>query len=90
MPMPHTAAMTFEVCPPDPPNDGMLFVDHSKTGRSGHLGHALVEYAPGKILAFHPNNLLVHDPGAKRERLLIQASHAYEKSKTNIRHWWLS
>ncbi|MFO7957459.1 MAG: sialidase family protein [Candidatus Brocadiia bacterium] len=41
--------------PPDPPNDGILFVDHSRNGRSGHLGHALVEYAPGKILAFYPN-----------------------------------
>lgn len=41
--------------PPDPPNDGILFVNHSKNGRSGHLGHALVGYAPGKILAFYPN-----------------------------------
>lgn len=45
----------YEVSPPNPPNSGMIFVDHSKTGRSGHLGHALVEYAPGKILAFYPN-----------------------------------
>jgi len=45
----------FALVPPNPPNDGILFVDHSKTGRSGHLGHALVEYAPGKILAFYPN-----------------------------------
>ncbi len=41
--------------PPDPPNDGILFVDHSRDGRSGHLGHALVEYGPGKILAFYAN-----------------------------------
>ncbi|MFW5867502.1 MAG: sialidase family protein [Armatimonadota bacterium] len=45
----------FEVIPPNPPNDGIMFVDHSKEGRSGHLGHALVEYEPGKILAFYPN-----------------------------------
>lgn len=45
----------FTVEPPDPPNNGIMFVDHSKTGRSGHLGHALVEYEPGKILAFYPN-----------------------------------
>jgi len=45
----------FEIVPPNPPNDGVLFVDHSKTGRSGHLGHALVEYAPGKVLAFYAN-----------------------------------
>ena len=25
----------------------------------------------------------------KRSRVLIQASHAYEKSKTNVFHWWL-
>lgn len=44
-----------EVYPPRPPNEGLLFVDHAKNGRSGHLGHALVEYAPGRILAFYPN-----------------------------------
>ena len=45
----------FTIYPPNPPNDGILFVDHSPTDRSGHLGHALVEYADGKILAFYPN-----------------------------------
>ncbi len=50
-----TIAPTFDIEPPDPPNNGILFVDHSLAGRSGHLGHALVEYAPGKILAFYPN-----------------------------------
>ena len=45
----------YELSPKDPPNDGILFVDHSPTGRSGHLGHALVEYQDGKILAFYPN-----------------------------------
>lgn len=43
------------IYPPDPPNEGILFVDHSKNDRSGHLGHALVQYSPGKILAFYPN-----------------------------------
>lgn len=37
-----------------PPNEGILFVDHSLTGKSGHLGHALVEYEDGKMLAFYP------------------------------------
>jgi len=46
---------TYDVIPKNPPNDGILFVDHSRTGRSGHLGHALVEYKDGKILAFYPN-----------------------------------
>lgn len=47
--------VVFDVVPPDPPNEGILFVDHAKENRSGHLGHALVEYEPGKILAFYPN-----------------------------------
>jgi len=38
---------------PQTPDEGILFVDHSKDGYSGHLGHALVEYEPGKILAFY-------------------------------------
>ncbi len=50
-----TETAAFEIYPPQHPNHGILFVDHAKTGRSGHLGHALVEYAPGKILAFYPN-----------------------------------
>ena len=45
----------FAVEPPEPPNQGIMFVDHARAGRSGHLGHALVEYAPGKILAFYAN-----------------------------------
>ena len=28
-----------------------IFVDNEKRGRSGHVGHALVEFAPGKIMA---------------------------------------
>ncbi|MEN6306879.1 MAG: sialidase family protein [Anaerohalosphaeraceae bacterium] len=43
------------ITPGDPPNKGILFVDHSANSRSGHLGHALVEYEKGKILAFYPN-----------------------------------
>ena len=45
----------YQVSPASPPNDGILFVDNSPAGRSGHLGHALVEYEDGKILAFYPN-----------------------------------
>lgn len=37
------------------PEGGELFFDHSKEKRSGHLGHAMVEYKPGKILDFFPN-----------------------------------
>ena len=45
----------FVIEPSNPPNQGIMFVNHATIGRSGHLGHALVEYAPGKILAFYPN-----------------------------------
>lgn len=45
----------FDLTPPGAPNPGMLFVDHRPAGRSGHLGHALVEYAPECLLAFYPN-----------------------------------
>lgn len=38
----------FDVVPPE----GNVFVNHEINGRSGHLGHALVEYEEGKILAF--------------------------------------
>ena len=48
-------ACRYRVTPENPPNDGILFVDNSLAGRSGHLGHALVEYDDGKILAFFPN-----------------------------------
>ena len=52
----HTGSLVeFEVIPPDPPNEGLLFVDHSREDRSGHLGHALIEYEPGKLLAFYAN-----------------------------------
>jgi Neuraminidase (sialidase) len=51
----ESAGCAYEVFPPNPPNEGTLFVDHSQAGRSGHLGHALVEYEDGKILAFYPN-----------------------------------
>ncbi len=58
---PNAHAACFKIHPSCPPNEGILFVDHQKTGRSGHLGHALVEYAPGKMLAFFPNCSDVND-----------------------------
>jgi len=45
----------LKLTPSNPPNKGILFINHSDTGRSGHLGHALVEYEHNKILAFYPN-----------------------------------
>lgn len=32
-----------------------IYVDNEKRGRSGHMGHALAEFAPGKIIAFNAN-----------------------------------
>ena len=32
-----------------------IYVDNEKRGRSGHVGHALVEFEPGKIMAFNAN-----------------------------------
>lgn len=43
----------FSSVPDGLPNRGEVFVDHSRSGRGGHLGHAMVEYAPGCILCFY-------------------------------------
>ncbi|MBN2211093.1 MAG: exo-alpha-sialidase [Sedimentisphaerales bacterium] len=53
-PLPNSPAAR-RITPANPPNQGILFVDHSVNNRSGHVGHALVEYADGKILAFYSN-----------------------------------
>lgn len=45
----------FKVTPSPTPNKGIMFVNHQEHNRSGHMGHALVEYKPGEILAFYPN-----------------------------------
>ena len=52
----NSVGCPYELSPKNPPNDGILFVDNSLAGRSGHLGHAVVEYADGKVLAFYPNS----------------------------------
>ena len=46
---------TFCITPSGIPNDGITFVDHRAEHRSGHMGHALVEYARDSLLAFYPN-----------------------------------
>ena len=51
----NSVRVTYEVFPKNPPNDGILFVNHAANNRSGHLGHALVEYEDGKVIAFYPN-----------------------------------
>ena len=57
----NAGADWFVIEPANPPNQGIPFVNHAQAGRSGHLGHALVEYAPGKILAFYPNCSAAND-----------------------------
>lgn len=51
----ESAAGLFTVCPPDIPNEGILFMDHSKQGRSGHPGNTLVECHNGDIVSFFTN-----------------------------------
>ncbi len=46
---------SFSIFPEDPPNDGILFVDHESRRRSGHYGSALTECKNGDILAFYMN-----------------------------------
>lgn len=38
-----------------PEKNAEIFVDHEKSGRSGHLSHALVEYKKGHVMAFYSN-----------------------------------
>jgi uncharacterized protein YlbG (UPF0298 family) len=45
----------YRVFPRNPPNEGILFVNHAPANRSGHLGHALVEYEDGKLISLYPN-----------------------------------
>ena len=46
---------TYTIIPGNIPNDGILFVDNEARHRSGHMGHALVEYGPQSMLAFFSN-----------------------------------
>jgi uncharacterized protein (TIGR02145 family) len=45
----------YKLNPSEPPNDGIMFVDHEATGRSGHVGNAITECKNGDILAFYVN-----------------------------------
>ena len=44
-----------------------LFVDNESRRRSGHMSHAMVEYEPGRIIAFNSN--------CSPDRLLGHAAH---------------
>lgn len=41
--------ISYDIYPAD---EGILIADRAALRRSGHLGHALVEYAPGQLLSF--------------------------------------
>ncbi|SCH15280.1 Predicted neuraminidase (sialidase) [uncultured Ruminococcus sp.] len=45
----------YSISPGNIPNQGIMFVDHSKQNRSGHLGHALIQCKNFDILAFYPD-----------------------------------
>lgn len=47
--------MQYKTIPESIPSTGILYVDHQKNLRSGHLGHALVEYKSGCVLSFYSN-----------------------------------
>ena len=48
-------SLNYKTIPENAPNEGILYVDHQKAWRSGHLSHALVEYKKGCILSFYSN-----------------------------------
>ena len=45
----------FNITPKNFPEEESIFANLQETDRSSHLGHALVEYEPSKILAFYPD-----------------------------------
>ena len=46
---------SFRVVPSHIPNEGILFVDHQRNGRSGHGGNTLAECRNGDIISFYSN-----------------------------------
>ncbi|MDE0623770.1 MAG: sialidase family protein [Bryobacterales bacterium] len=86
-------ACGYEVSPKGLPNEGILFVDHSRAGRGGHLGYALVEYEDGKILAFYPNcSAESHNPENFPMALPVKGHSArgwmeYKRSDDGGRTW---
>ncbi len=46
----------YSIYPSNPPNQGILFVDNERTGRSSHVGNAITECTNGDILAFYVNS----------------------------------
>ena len=44
-------------------SDPILYVDNESRKRSGHMTHAMVEYAPGKVIDFNANCSAVRHNG---------------------------
>lgn len=43
-------------------SDPILYIDNESRGRSGHMSHALAEFAPGKIIDFNANcSAVIHE-----------------------------
>ena len=45
----------YVISPASLPNHGFIFVNHSASGRGGHLGHALFQTLNGDLIAFFSN-----------------------------------
>lgn len=67
---------------------GHLVIYRSRDGIHWDEGRYLKMRTAGS--GAYSNSLLVHQQDGRRgERLLIQASHAYECNRTNIYQWWI-
>lgn len=55
MPKNENEKSKFDIVPKDIPNDGILFVNHEKNGRSGHAGNTITECTNGDIISFYSN-----------------------------------
>ena len=44
-------------------SEPVIFADNEKAGRSGHVGHAMTEFAPGKLMVFSANTSAVRVEG---------------------------
>ncbi len=51
----YKSCFEFKLTPEEVPSMGIMYVDHEKNGRSGHLSHALVRYRKDAIMSFYSN-----------------------------------
>ena len=72
----------YKTIPENTPNEGILYVDHQKNKRSGHLSHALVEYKKGHIMSFYSNCSGTRNGGHNGFGWL-----EYKRSKDNGKSW---